>query len=370
MAFPMCEIVLKLQARILALLVHIVSELMTGSTSNSGNGCAKWDKFVQVDFRRDIQPNYWSEFSARPFSSPLSFDIDRLVELAKEHLEESTDTLWGMQTDFAYFQWTIRSYLAARFSGGDGLDNKYITVIKDVLDGFMTTAMWWKWVLEECLNMQQLVQKYKDCVQPPCRIPEYKKGLQSLAAVAELMKQFFQLVHGPELFLRMPELQDRLKIQPVEKDGKIWTQTEVEGTQREDCLVWVLKVTINTEPQIAPVDLSWIFANLDDVLYVPKQFKSPTLNSKRTNEHIMRFLSGLAAVVDMLRTVRCALPDSLRPNLENLEEENQGRHYWRSGRKQPDPRAIFNLRPLIDAMEKVEKFSLPKGQVTHEYIKR
>ncbi|KAL9105500.1 MAG: hypothetical protein Q9227_009330 [Pyrenula ochraceoflavens] len=398
MAFPMAEIILWAQARVFELLAHTLSEVITGSGHQGESGRFKWDKIVGQGFRSDLLKDHWTEFSTRPFSSPLALGVDRLVEIAEAKRKEANDILWGMQTDITFFQHMIKSHVASKLSKFLAGRNPYEIVCETVFSVSVMSALWWEWISEECVHVRNMSEVYKESVVIGSNPPEeYARAITSLQFLVMQAwdywrKAYFkEILHAPEFDgvfkLRKddPTKRDTSANEPETNRHKIYMESQIEGDLHigrneyffTDRVFWLL-IGIAAEDREDIFLQPWLLALLDELLNDPKSLDfwdtNPTrfvsLKSIRPNGHLLQCVSDLAAVIDIWRSIQCARPASLPIDIREMFSGNQNRHFWRTFRDSNTQKANQDIVAQAAAMKRVYEYKPPRGDVNKEYIER
>ena len=155
----------------------------------------KWLDLVASNFRRSKEDEISSSFICQAFQSPPKFDVDRILETAVARAAKAQDHLWLLQTDFLYMHNEYRvlqdcqywSQHAPRIFGKEDTYQR----IGAILSMEPTQRLRdWRYVVEECKQMKEQHDIYRDMIQPGEQLPnKYDEALIRLDAVLKCILQ-------------------------------------------------------------------------------------------------------------------------------------------------------------------------------------
>ncbi|KAL8833660.1 MAG: hypothetical protein Q9170_004146 [Blastenia crenularia] len=146
-----------------------VTSASTITLEDRAKNSRKWSSMIDEGSPRS-KDDPWQSFSSfyvnLPFSSPPSFDIDRMIEIAQNQATEAQDELWLLQTDPAYFHERAK-YHESRWGDFAKLyrltkRRKYSNIAFVMTIKALIRARDWQWILEECQDVKQLLDSCVD----------------------------------------------------------------------------------------------------------------------------------------------------------------------------------------------------------------
>ena len=278
----------------------------------------KWTRFVEADMHRD-KPwlSVVSLYTQRPYSTPPSFDIDAMVEIAETKAMEAADELWLLQTDLDYFHELMRRHEREWFDAIPRVQDLKSISPKDKAEDIgciMTVMMFiqardWGWALEECQTLKKFMggSGAKTCARG-LLTPEYARvlcGLQYLLLVAQSWYQ----INLSQLFL---------------KSRDFHSIREVIGIGKDHNDKWMLGFKLKDYPQLYEEDrLGWCLYNLSKdatnrntfersvvLQHLEKFLESCSPQDRKRIDHQMyKCISDMAAVERMLSIVGLHRPE-------------------------------------------------------------
>ena len=294
----------------------------------------KWTSFVEADMHRD-KPwlSVASLYTQRPYSTPPSFDIDAMIEIAETKAMEAADELWLLQTDLDYFHELMRRHEREwfdaiprvqdlkSFSPKEKAENiGYIMTVKMVVQ-----ARDWGWVLEECQALKKFMGGSAANTSAGGLLPsEYARVLGGLRYLLLKARSWYQISLS-QLFLKSREFHSIREVIGI-------------GKNHEDN--WVLGFNFRDYPQLYKEDrLGWCIYNLTkDVTdrntfersvvlqHLEKYLESRSPEDRERIDHEMyKCISDMAAVERMLSVIELH-----RPNFAYVEQNplHQRREAW------------------------------------------
>ncbi|KAL9113688.1 MAG: hypothetical protein Q9227_002133 [Pyrenula ochraceoflavens] len=374
LGFPLAETVLFVQKEIFKLLRSIVLKLI--KQGDPFSGCQKWETWVSSNFRNPQDLEVWSEFDVRPFSDPLTFDIDRLLKVAKAKSEEAEDILWLMQTDARYLQNEIRSRGNSKVRQSLGKKKSYSFINNSIPVGPMIHALIWGWIFEECCNVQKIQHQCAPSLGSGQRVlQEYDHALWSLQLLVQYAWNHFTEKNGNEVLISA-QFEDQLTVREVssqyvsEITGRrsthgVYAFTKGTGSEafRKNRLHWCLRKLVEPEGHI---DHSWLFSYFDEWL------RNPNVQHEkmRFEPQVLMYISDMAACMDILRSLKCARPKATEVPREVLIKRNCSRHWWRTVYVDDVQNSMGQHKKLIAMIEEMDQLILPHGKKDQLYLDR
>lgn len=228
---PRALLILETQQRLFAFLRKVTNILLEASKlpivsvdeahdSNTRNTnermvCMNWMRFVKSrDFRDTQRLSFGRTYAQQPFSTPVRFDVNVLIDIAENQAAEAYDELWLLQTDLEYFHDRAIYFEARWFDTVPGLkklhpmtdDEKYDNVAFILTILALTKAQDWQWIVDECYTLKREFDKSSPYIQAGKALPqEYGYALAPLKML--LMKLQVTLRNNLlRLMLRSPQL--------------------------------------------------------------------------------------------------------------------------------------------------------------------
>jgi len=227
----------------------------------------KWAQMTSLGFKQTDSVEFWSPYLNQPFSAPPTFSVDNLVSFARTRLEASQDHLWLLQTDPAYLRRYSRILSAgAVIEGARRQDAHQIIGVELSRDaGF---SFQWQWVLEECENVRVQYQRFRDCIHPGERLPEYDRALGALELL--LVNQMHHWAKHLTAFIPDRPGFRHAYSHDHSVPGQVSYQRTLRTPQGElfekDRLDWCLTQLLGPPDQERRFDHAMLFAVLDDHL--------------------------------------------------------------------------------------------------------
>ena len=150
-------------------------------TEVEGPGCHKWKAAINI--RPELpKEKPWvslgSNYAKAPFSNPPKFDIEPILEIAKNNASEAHDELWLLQTEPEYFYRCARHY-EERWYRNVATIPGYKFPITDLYGNLafgltikaLERARDWQWLVEQCQLVKTIFQDHSSELDPKNRLP-------------------------------------------------------------------------------------------------------------------------------------------------------------------------------------------------------
>ena len=192
-AFGRARLVTEAQSLLMGFLAETVKTLINGARMEQV--ATKWLDLVASNFRRSKEDEISSSFICQAFQSPPKFDVDRILETAVARAAKAQDHLWLLQTDFLYMHNEYRvlqdcqywSQHAPRIFGKEDTYQRIGAILSMEPTQRLSD---WRYVVEECKQMKEQHDIYRDMIQPGEQLPnKYDEALIRLDAVLKCILQ-------------------------------------------------------------------------------------------------------------------------------------------------------------------------------------
>ena len=331
---------------VVAMLTHASNDTLPSSkvllaSSESQIFSEKWLKAVEVREESNAgRLSFGHMWSEQPFDKPPRFDIEQVLDIARNRAAEAQDELWLLQTDLEYFyatlkyheaQWFDQAAKTAKISDGqptrkEKLDNiGYIVTVKMAL-----FAREWQWLAEESEYIKQGMMKSAMEGIGKCEAsPIQMKGLSNLKSLLLRADKFLRVDLKRNL-LKAQSFKHLLTVKrcgPASRvaNGRIedwgWG-VEVEFTDYsrlifDDPLGWCLHQLCQDPDDMGTFDHHVVFEKIDGLL------ARSTGEQNRINAELYRTLADLMAVKQMLDILTKHRPYVGLTDISAFQEDRQ-----------------------------------------------
>lgn len=159
--YPRAALIFDAQKALYQFLRLVVTRILQG-VEGSGNA-EKWNELVRNGFEDTRNDHFGSVYLSAPFSAPPTFDIRRLLSIARSRLQAAEDTLELLQTDPAYVQHILDERTSTTYSrSAVNLRSTWDTITKDVMVMAVQTVRQWDMMLERCNALAEALDSHRD----------------------------------------------------------------------------------------------------------------------------------------------------------------------------------------------------------------
>ena len=302
-------------------MTHLASAAFPHYDLSSGR---KWMRFIEAEPHRD---QAWlsvaSAYTQQPYSAPMRFDINTMIEIAETKFMEAEDELWLLQTDLDYFHDLLKHHEHAWLDSVPGVEELKTFSLKDKMDniGYIMTvkmviqARDWQWLLEECRAVKKQIGMPDAKLRMGEPLPvEYERalcGLQYLLREAQIWYQDSL----SRLFTKSPAFQSIMQVTAIGKDYRdSWALgfnfKDYSQLYRKDRTGWCLYNLTKDPRDLFTFERSVVLQHLEKFLET-----CPRQETERIDQEMFKCISDMAAVERML-----SILELHRPNFAYLAE--------------------------------------------------
>ena len=338
--------------------------------------CSKWMRYIEAEPDRD---RAWlsvaSAYTQQPFSAPMRFDIDEMIEIAETKTMEAGDELWLLQTDLDYFHDLLkrheREWLDSvprmeelkNFSPKEKMDNiGYIMTVKVVIQ-----ARDWQWLLEQCRIVKRKMEEPEVRTRKGESLPaEYEKALCGLLYLLREAQTWYGQSLA-RLFLKSQAFQSIMEVTAIGRDHRdSWALgfdfKDYSQLYRTDRIGWCLYNLAKDPRGVNTFERSVVLQHLEKFLET-----CPRQEIERIDQQMYKCISEMAAIERML-----SILELHRPNFAYLAQNafSQLSEAWRV-------RLWLSVKPskltcaemdLGSALESSARFRMPMGRRDEEWL--
>lgn len=297
--------------------------------------CSKWIHFIEAEHHRK---HPWlsaaSIYTQQPFSAPMRFDIDAMIEIAETQAMEAGDELWLLQTDLDYFHDLMRRHEREWLDSVPGVEELKVFSSKYKMDniGYIMTvkvviqARDWQWLLEECQAIKEIMKEPDTDTHDGGSLPvRYESAIGGLQYLLQEAQSWYQGSLS-KLFLKSPSFHSIMEVTATGKDHRnSWALgfdfKNYSQLYQRDRLCWCLYNLTKDPKDLYTFERSVILQHLEKYL----ETKLGRQETERIDPEMYRCISDMAAVERML-----SILELHRPNFEYLALHPflQPRHAW------------------------------------------
>ena len=293
----------------------------------------KWTRFVEADMHRD-KPwlSVASLYTQQPYSTPPSFDIDVMIEIAETKAMEAADELWLLQTDPEYFHELMRRHEREWFDSIPKVQALKSFSPKEKAEniGYAVTvnmaiqARDWGWILKECQTLKIMGGSGANICPGDVLPLEYTKVLCGLEHLL-LKAQSWSQTSLSQLFIKSRNFHSIGEVIGIGKDhrGNLvlgFNFKDYPQLYEEDRLGWCLYNLAKDVKEWNTFERSLVLQHLEKFL----EICSPQ-DRERIDHEMYKCISDMAAVERML-----SILELHRPNFGYMEKNpfHQSRQAW------------------------------------------
>lgn len=335
--------------------------------------CTEWLQFLNADQKKD-RPwlSFGAMFSDQPYSAAPTFDIDTMIDIAENQANEAQDELWLLQTDLEYFHDRSRYHEATWFDKIEKGSYRQNTTAKQKFDniGFIMTikvilqARDWQWLLDECHNVKQELQRSESEICPGRPLPkEYERALGSLEMMLRKALAYHQL-NLKRFLVRSPAFSKVFKVSGTAKHQHLGTAFIVElrdytTLHRDDRIGWCLFQLTADFDEKHVFEPSAVLQYLDDFLD-----NCPRKEAERIDQEMQRCISELAAITRMMKLLDLHRPSFRLPGPDILQETRAWQVVNKLGIMLSAEKGLGSL------INPVNQFRMPTGRKDEKWLAR
>lgn len=338
--------------------------------------CSKWMQFIEAEPHRD---HAWlsaaSAYTQQPYSAPMCFDIDTMIEIAEIQAMEAEDELWLLQTDLDYFYDLMRRHEREWLDSVPAVEELNIFSPKEKMNNIgyimtvkmVTQARDWQWLLEECRIVKMIMGE------PEAKTPvgkllsfKYERALCGLEYLLRKAQSWYQ-VSLSKLFLKSQAFQSIMEVTASGKDHRdSWALgfnfKEYPQIYQKDRIAWCLYNLMKDPKDANTFERSVVLQHLEKYLETCRPQEK-----KRIDQEMYKCISGMAAVERML-----SILELHRPNFAFLAQNpfHQSSQAWQV-------HSCLIVRPydlscaemdLGSALESPAVFRMPIGRRDEQWL--
>ena len=337
---------------------------------------SKWIGFVQSEPpRKKRWLSVASVYTREPYSAPVSFDIDAMVELAENKAIASEDELWLLQTDLDFFHYAIRRHEGEWLDSVPGVEELNMFSPEEKMDniGYIMTvkvavqARDWQWLLEECRTVKRIIGASDAGTCEEGHLPfEYERALCGLEYLLKKAQTWYQdcLVR---LFVKSQAFRSTLKITATGKDqGKSWALgfdfKDYSRLYQNDRLGWCLYNLTKNPADPNTFELSVVLQHLQKFLDT-----CPHSEIQRIDQEMYKCISDIATIERMLGILELHRPNFAFVAQNPFHQPSQAWQVHSNLRKKPSKMTCEQM-DLGSALEASTRFRMPTGRRDEQWL--
>ncbi|CAF9919707.1 hypothetical protein IMSHALPRED_004705 [Imshaugia aleurites] len=338
--------------------------------------CTEWLEFLDADCKKD---QHWLSFGAlfsnEPYSAAPTFDIDTKIDIAENQANEAQDELWLLQTDLEYFHDRSRYHEATRFDKMETGSYQQKMTAKQKFDniGLIMTikvavqAREWQWLLEECQNVKQELQRSASKIGPGEPLPKgYERALGSLEMMLEKALVFNQL-NLKRFLIKSPAFSKVFKVTGTAQQQHLGPGFMIEvrdytTLHRDDRIGWCLFQLTSSFDNPHTFEPSAVLQYLDDFIH-----SCPRKETERIDQEMQRSISELTAITRMRKILDLHRPSFRRPGPDILQETRAAWQVLNKLIQDPVPMLAVEMG-LGSLINPLSRFRMPTGRKDEKWL--